>query len=755
MRTLTCGQCILSSKQKEKMKHTYLFLLLCLAGMLTSWPMAADSGWKARWIHTERCQSATNTWLIYRKTTDIQQVPHTLTARIAADTKYWLWINGRLVVFEGGLKRGPSPRDTYYDAVEIAPYLCVGQNTIALLVWHFGKDGFSHVNSGKAGLLFEALAPGVAILSDASWQCALYDAYQNTEAPFPNYRLPESNIRFDARRELKDWNTSAFEGSLPQAMPIARAEEAPFGRLVERPIPPWKNSGLVAYPALRKSTEGDTLFCRLPYNCQVTPYLKVKAKPGCLIQMQTDNYAGGSEKNVRAEYITRSGEQAYESYGWMSGHEVWYVIPEGVEVLDVKYRETGYDADFTGSFQCNDSFYNELWTRSARTLYVTMRDNYMDCPDRERAQWWGDEVNELGETFYALSPSSWKLASKGIYELMNWQREDGTLYSPVPSGNWDKELPLQMLASVGWYGFYTQYYYSADSSFVPIVYDRLRYYLHQVWQVDKSGLAIERNGGWSWGDWGEHVDIGVLTNCWYYLALKAEKAFALQQQKTQDAEQIGAMMHSLASCFDTKFWTGTAYRSPGYRGETDDRSQAMAVLSGLASPDKYPALLQVFRKEYHASPYMEKYVLEALFRMKQPSFALERMKRRYAKMLHYKAYTTLFEGWGIGIEGFGGGTINHAWSGGPLTLLSQQVCGIEPTSPGFKTFKVHPQLGPLTEASATVPTAYGLIRVRIQKKGKMLHIALAVPEGTQAEVTLSKGKSRMLLSGTHHLQYAI
>ena len=50
-----------------------------------------------------------------------------------------------------------------------------------------------------------------------------------------------------------------------------------------------------------------------------------------------------------------------------------------------------------------------------------------------------------------------------------------------------------MLASIGWYGFYTQYYYSADSSFVPVIYDRMRRSLHEVWQVDKSGLVIERH----------------------------------------------------------------------------------------------------------------------------------------------------------------------------------------------------------------------------------------------------------------------
>lgn len=62
----------------------------------------------------------------------------------------------------------------------------------------------------------------------------------------------------------------------------------------------------------------------------------------------------------------------------------------------------------------------------------------------------------------------------------------------------------------------------------------MHHYLHEVWQVDKSGLVIERDGDWSWGDWGENIDMGVLVNCWYYLALKAEKAFAIQLGKTAE-----------------------------------------------------------------------------------------------------------------------------------------------------------------------------------------------------------------------------
>ena len=106
----------------------------------------------------------------------------------------------------------------------------------------------------------------------------------------------------------------------------------------------------------------------------------------------------------------------------MNGHQVLYTIPKDVEVLELKFRETGYDTELAGSFSCEEQFYNKLWDKSLRTLYITMRDTYMDCPDRERAQWWGDVVNELGEAFYSLDQNAHLLTRKAILELMNWQR---------------------------------------------------------------------------------------------------------------------------------------------------------------------------------------------------------------------------------------------------------------------------------------------------------------------------------------------
>ncbi|MBQ5705339.1 MAG: glycoside hydrolase, partial [Bacteroidaceae bacterium] len=199
-----------------------------------------------------------------------------------------------------------------------------------------------------------------------------------------------------------------------------------------------------------------------------------------------------------------------------------------------------------------------------------------------------------------------------------------------------------------------------------------------------------------------------------------------------------------------RFWNGAAYRNPAYTRATDDRAQAMAVVSGLAQKEKYPVITKLLGEEFHASPYMEKYVLEALCIMGEEKCAIDRMKKRYKNMLDY-GYTTLFEGWGIGKDGFGGGTINHAWSGGPLTILSQKICGIEPTSPAFSTFRVAPRMGNLNEAAASLETIYGKIEVSLKRKGGNIKMKLKVPEGTTAEIVMRDGSIKKVEAGRHKI----
>jgi hypothetical protein len=700
-----------------------LLLLPALLAMTLITPSLAAPA--ASWIGP--ATSEVNQWTRYVKTFTLDALPASAEASIAVDSKYWLWLNGVLVIREGGLKRGPSPRDTYYDRVDLAPHLKPGENTLAVLVWHFGKHGFSHQNSGRSGLWFSLDLDARTVVSDDTWKLSPHPAIMTSPDTPPNGRLPESSLRFDARADEPDWIRPA-PPTATWATPTVFGQPpcAPWGELVERPIPQWKDYGLQDYispPALPVEGDGSVLRLKLPYNAQITPWLRVEARAGLEIDLRTDNFLGGGAPNIHAKYLTRDGVQEFEALGWMNGHEVFYTIPAGVKVLGLKYRETGYDAEFRGSFASGDPDLNLLWQKAARTLYITMRDTYMDCPDRERAQWWGDVVNELGEVFYTFDPRGSRLTRKAIHELVDWQRPDGTLYSPVPAGvpaqgnghvrdgTWAAELPVQMLACLSKYGFWTYYLHSGDAATIRHAYPAVKRYLN-LWQFDADGLIAHRRGGWDWSDWGENIDARVIDNAWYYLCMEAALDMARLTGDTADLGEWQKRRARIAENFNRVLWNGTAYRSPGYTGDTDDRANGLAVVAGLATPAQHPALIEVLTKHRNASPYMEKYVLEALFQLHQPALAMTRMKERYREQLD-SPLTTLWEGWGIGEKGFGGGSYNHAWSGGPLTLLSQYAAGVAPTAPGYAAYAVLPQMGSLDRIAAVVPTVRGEITVAL------------------------------------------
>ena len=719
------------------MRQLFNLLLALASSAAAANAHGEELEWQAQWIGAGASSNGPNQWLAFRKSFDVNAVPEPARTRIAVDSKYWLWVNGRQVVFEGGLKRGPTPADTYFDEIDLSARLRRGRNTVAVLVWYFGKDGFSHKSSGRAGFIFQADLGDRTVVSDRSWKAVVHPAFGRTDEPHPNFRLPESNIRFDARQDLPGWEQPGFDDrAWPAARELGQPPAGPWNRLVRRPIPMWRNYGLRSYvnaDDLPRTSDGSAIVARLPYNAQVSPYLEVESEAGHTIDIRTDHYLGGGPPNVRAEYITRDGRQAYENPGWMNGHAVHYTIPAGARILALKYRETGYDTEIAGRFECDDPFLNRLWQKAARTLYVTMRDTYLDCPDRERAQWWGDVVHELGEAFYALDTRSAGLARKGILELIAWQRDDGTIYSPIPAGNWDKELPLQMLNSVGYYGFWTYCRYSGDVTTIRIVYPGLRRYLEQ-WVPGADGLVVPRRGGWTWGDWGSNKDMTVLYNTWYYLALRGQLEMAGLLQLSEDAAVVRKKMKGIEGGFNRTYWNGEAYRSPGYEGETDDRAQALAVVAGLAQPDQFDAIRAVLTEEYHCSPYMEKYVLEALYLMRFGADAVTRMKKRYAEAVEHPS-TTLGEHWS---PDDARGTKNHGWSGGPLTLLSQYAAGIAPTGLGYETYHVMPQMGPLEEIRATVPSAKGEIALELQRTNKVLTLDLTSPAGTTATIGIPK-----------------
>ncbi|MGB3464718.1 MAG: hypothetical protein WBA74_05600, partial [Cyclobacteriaceae bacterium] len=170
-----------------------LFILSC--SEYSGQKSIGDKEWIASWIQPNDLIDTLNTWSAYRKTFEANE-KGSAYIRLAVDSKYWLWLNDSLIVREGQLKRGPTPHSTYYDELDISPYLSEGENTLAILSWYFGKDGFSHKSSGKQGIIAEIWQEDRLMLgSDSTWKAIPHPAFSGLSAPpYPNWRLSESNI---------------------------------------------------------------------------------------------------------------------------------------------------------------------------------------------------------------------------------------------------------------------------------------------------------------------------------------------------------------------------------------------------------------------------------------------------------------------------------------------------------------------------------------------------------------------------------
>ncbi len=702
------------------------------------------TNWTAKWIWDKENLTEENVWMCFNKKVTLERKPKELIAHISADSKYWLYINGETVVFEGSVKRGPDEIIAYYDIIDIAPFLKEGENSICALVWYWDDEtNYSYSGSGQGGFIFEAKSKDITIISDKSWKVKRNSAFVDSALYPPNYRLPEYSIYFDARED-SDWLNAGYDVSVwENATEHAVGGEGAYGKLFPRGIPFLKDYGLKAYENSKDYENytvsklfGEKITVDIPYNAQITPYLKIIAPKGKKIRITTENTLSGA---VSTTYITKEGEQEFEALGWFNGEHITYKIPKGVTVVSLKYRETGYDSSFCGDFKCDDEFLNSLWQKSLRTLYVTMRDNFMDCPDRERAQWWGDVTSEMIMTMYSMDSNSYLLYQKGVEAMLSHVDDTKVLQTVVPISGDYFELPVQQLAGI--VGFLTYYEYTGDKAFLENVYDASLDYL-KLWEMGENNLVVHREGSWDWADWGDKADVTAIENAWVYYALSATEEMAEILGKTEDISFITERKSTIEKGYKA-LWTEEGFKSDDVRNP-DDRANALAVLSELAEQEHYDTITNVLTTTKNSSPYMEYYVLEALCKMGEYETAKGRIKDRYEDMM-CEDYSTLWEFWDAWR-----GTKNHAWSGGPLVIMSKHFAGITPLQAGYEKVKIDPQYTLSEHLNCTVPSVKGLLTLDYKKTSGNYTIDLTLPQDMKAVLYVPTGAAVNINSDVYY-----
>lgn len=735
----------------EFKRHLGLLCLLVMTFGSSSKVFASTPNWEnAQWIWQQE-DTKPNTWVSFRKTIAVEEIPALVEAYIAVDSKFWLWINGEMVLFEGGLSRGPSqagewdrkrkitPTNSWYETVNIEPYLKKGNNTIALLVWYWGRETHkgTHVDSGKGGLLFSAQIGKQKLVSDGSWKAIQHQAYNNTIPP-ASKSLVQYSVMFNAQNAMKDWSENAWytvnfnDNNWPVAIEKGIAGDAPWYNLAPNIVPQLINHGLKNYknhddlqfPFISK---GKTINCKLPFNKQITPYLEVEAKAGDTIFVTTDNRLN----KITATYITKRGTQKFESFSWMNGNEIRYTIPEGVKVKALKYRWMSV-GEMAGKFEIDDPFYNRLWWMGNNTLFVCARDNFMDCPDRERALWIGDVADQVGYLFYSMDNAGRQLLKKAVLQTTAFS-ENGVMGALGPLRV--RELVAQTLQFIA-QGIWPYYLNTGDTETLekayPFVYDYLA-----LFPMQENGLPEYRirksPDSWDWVDWGvkNTADKKPIQAAFYYLALTKAKEMAEVLGKDVHVKWYEERMETMKPAFESMYWKNGFYSSNADILK-DDRANAIAIVSGIANSKYHDEIVDnVLIPNRYSSPHFEWVVEEAMCIADRHKASLERMKDQYQSQVDNKSMSTLYEMFPRG------GSYNHAWNGSNK-ILSKYIAGVEPTKAGWSEYQILPNLEHFKQLKKVIPTVKGNITIDLEVKDNTYQLELESPENSTPIVGIPK-----------------
>jgi len=662
----------------------------------------------AKWIWAKDNKSI-NQKLVIRKKFTIEDELNAAEAYIACDTKFWLWINSVLVVYEGGVFRESVNGCGYAEKVDISKYLHKGENIIAALVWFYGNSGRNNTNSGEAGFIFSCEELG--LYSDTDFKVFNHPAYVETNAPHPAYLYGGDNVGFDANLDFGDFTAFDFDDSNFEDATVYSNNV--WGDCMESPLP-------LLYVAEEKRAKYELTdtgaVAKLPYAMTMSVCFVVEAEGNEIIDVRTDRYCinggPGDDHNQynghRIEYKTVQGRNEYKCPMYLYGEQIIMTFPPSVTLKSISYVESGYNTKEVGSFKTDNELFNRLIEKSIRTLYVCMRNNFMDCPDRERGQWIGDVSVQASQVFYVYDDNAKKLLKKAISDFI-YLRKGDVLVGNVPGENFT-ELPSQSLVAISEFGLLGEYYtYTGDKEVLEIALEPVVNYL-KLWDMDEQGLLVPRTGDWRWFDHLWNADEAVLENCLYLSAAKYAVKIGEILGQHQFDEFLQGRIKTISESIDKYFWKRDHYASGVF---VDDRANAIAVLCGICPEERYPAVRKVLLTVFNSTPYMERFVLKALCEMGYIKDAYNRMMSRYYN-LTVNENSTLWEDFYIL------GTKNHAWTGSPLEIAFRYILGLD-TKDAFKRYTVNPIPGIFKEINCTFPVNGETVEIHlVEKDGRMV-----------------------------------
>lgn len=408
----------------------------------------------------------------YRRDFSLDRVPEIAMARLTADSRYVLLVNGTEV------GRGPirsQPRRLRYDDFDLSPFLREGDNTVAVLVTYYGAANAFWQPATAIGalgtdavLVFEADLGGEFLISDARWKAqrstawATFDAESIDGVPVEFLDARELDLNWSEPGDhAASWPAAAIIsashiGSLARSQPptdpygallergigaLGGARVEPATVIVERRSRPeeWakdqparrveqvlRGEGAPAavssrVPARSAVAIGEVLSVEVDFGRVVAGFveLDIEVPRGTEVELHYREKRfdpsvpqSFSDPSSGARYIARGADDRYrgiEINGLRFIHLVFHAEqPIDVAITALRVREYRYPWSGDAYFESDDDEINALYLAGRRTVELNSFDAFTDCPTREQRAWVGDGV--VHQLVHLTTNADWRLA---------------------------------------------------------------------------------------------------------------------------------------------------------------------------------------------------------------------------------------------------------------------------------------------------------------------------------------------------------
>ncbi|MER7243342.1 family 78 glycoside hydrolase catalytic domain [Kribbella sp. NPDC000426] len=691
------------------------------------WEMAA-ADWKgAEWISPATEDSRQGAPLLRREFT-VERSVVSARATVYGLGFYELRLNG-LKVGDRVLTPASTPYDrlNLYDTYDVTEQLRTGENAVGLWLGNgygsgYNRYGFRWLGPRQAIVLLEiTLTDGsrTTVVTDGGWKWStgpiVADDIYNGEY-------------YDARLEQRGWDRPGYDDSRWEPV---RTVPAPGGDLVPATLPPIRVVQTLLPVELTEPEPGRFVF-DLGQNIAGWPQLQVRGQRGTVVRLRTAEELTASglldtatNRNAAATdtYVLagdRSGETYEPRFAYHGFRYVEVTGYPGRPSLDsIRGRVVHADVRSTGHFDSSNDLLNRIWRNNRWSILNNSMSIPTDTPVRDErtppamdVQAYHDAaVREFGmATFYA-----------------NYLRAlpPGTA---LPSDAPKAQLPDMAGGQVtlAW-SLYEQY---GDRQVLEQTYPLMKAFVDKnardrpshIWPADQGfgdwcppERGPETNDGMgspTAGDCFSEVSLVNTALSYQQASNLAKAAQALGQ--SADAGRYAALAAAIKAAFNAHFLSADRTTYSSGRQVTS----ILPIAFGMVPDD---ALAEVGRQlvetilvkdagHLDTGIFGTRYLIDALAELGRLDVAMTVLNQETYPGFGFEiahGATTPWEQWTYdsSME-----THDHAMFAGINASLYTKLGGIEPTSPGYRTLRIAPQVPPgLSHVDVTIETVRGRV----------------------------------------------